>query len=79
MLARLGDPESLQHRLTELEKLDETCADAVLNMESILKRRKSYYESKLKLQEFKTNGWGLLHDNPFIKFPGTFQFRWLGP
>ena len=43
----MGDDDSLKHRLVMLEKLDETRAQAHLNMEAIQKHRKSYYDSKL--------------------------------
>ena len=48
----LRDIESLQFRLSQLEKLDETRAQALLTMEAIQKRRKSYYDNKLKLKTF---------------------------
>ena len=76
---RLGNTESLQHRLMELEKLDETRMQALLNMEAIQRRRKSYYDSKLRRKEFKKNDWVLLYDSRFMNFPGKFQFRWHGP
>ena len=60
---KLGDIESLQFRLSQLEKLDETQAQALLTMEAIQKRRKSYYNSKLKLKTFKPNDLVLLYDS----------------
>jgi hypothetical protein len=65
--------------MQDLEKLDETRKDAVLRMEAIQKRRKSYYDSKLKPKVFEVNDWVLLYDSRFMKFPGKFQFRWHGP
>ena len=76
---RLGDTESLQQRLTELEKLDETRANAFLVMEAIQKRRKSYYDSKLKKKTFTVNDYVLLYDSRYLDFPGKFQLRWHGP
>jgi hypothetical protein len=76
---RLGEMESHQSRLQDLEKLDETRKDAVLRMEAIQKRRKSYYDSKLKPKVFEVNDWVLLYDSRYMKFPGKFQFRWHGP
>ena len=43
----MDDDDSLKHRLVMLEKLDETRAQAHLNMEAIQKHKKSYYDSKL--------------------------------
>ena len=62
---RLGDTESLQFRLFKLEKLDETRAQVLLTMETTQKRRKSYYDSKLKLKTFKANDLVLLYDSRF--------------
>ena len=76
---RLGDTESLESRLFNLEKLDEKWKEALLSTEAIQRRRKSYYDSKLKPKTFKTNEWVLLYDSRFMKFPGKFQFRWNGP
>ena len=75
---RLGDTESLQFRLSQLEKLDEIRAQALLTMEATLKRRKSYYDSKLKLKTFKPNDLVLLYDNRFQHFPGKLQVWWHG-
>ena len=76
---RLGDTESLQFRLFQLEKLDETRAQALLTMETTQKRRKSYYDSKLKLKTFKANDLVLLYDSRFQHFPRKLQVRWHGP
>ena len=76
---RLGETESHQSRLQDLEKLDETRREALLRTEAIQKRRKSYYDSKLKPKTFEVNDWVLLYDSRYMKFPGKFQFRWLGP
>ena len=76
---RLGDTESLEHRLRELEKLDEVRANAFLVMEAIQKRRKSYYDSKLKKKSFRVNDHVLLYDSRYLDFPGKFQLRWQGP
>lgn len=76
---RLGDTESLRHRLLELERLDETRAQAFLSMEVIQKRRKSYYDSKLKLKSFRPLDYVLLYDSRYFDFPGKFQLRWHGP
>ena len=48
-------------------------------METIQKRRKSYYDSKLKLKTFKANDLVLLYDSRFQHFPGKLQVRWHGP
>ena len=76
---RLGEMESHQSRLQDLEKLDETRREALLRTEAIQKRRKSYYDSKLKPKTFEVKDWVLLYDSRYMKFPGKFQFRWLGP
>lgn len=76
---RLGDIASLQFRLSELEKLDENRAHALMVMEAIQKRRKSYYDSKLQLKTIKPNDLVLLYDSRFQNFPGKFQVRWHGP
>ena len=76
---RLGDINSLQFRLSQLEKLDETRAQALLTMEAIQKRRKSHYDSKLKLKVFKSNDLVLLYDSRFQHFPGKLQVWWHGP
>ena len=59
----LGDTDTLQFRLSQLEKLDEIQAQALLTMEAIQKRRKSYYDNKLKLKTFKPNDLVLLYDS----------------
>ena len=76
---RLGDNDSLQFRLSELEKLDEKRAQALLITEATQKRRKSYYDSKLKPKVFKANDLVLLYDSRFQKTPGKLQIRWHGP
>jgi len=76
---KLSDSESLEERYAMLEKLDETRAEAYLNMASIQNRRKSFYDSKLKPKLLKTNDLVLLFDSHFQKFPGKFQLRWFGP
>ena len=76
---QLGDTESLQFRLFQLEKLDEIRAQALLTMETTQKWRKSYYDSKLKLKTFKPNDLVLLYDSRFQHFPGKLQVRWHGP
>lgn len=75
----LGDKESLQYRLAELDKLDEIWATALFNMEAIQKLQKSYYDSKLRLKSFMPNDLILLFDSRFNHFPGKFQVRWYGP
>ncbi len=76
---RLGDDDSLHYRLTELEKLDEIRASALLTMEAIQRRRKSYYDSKLRPKLFLPNNLVLMYDSRFYNFPGKFQIRWHGP
>ena len=76
---RLGDTESLQFRLSQLEKLDEIRAQALLTMETTQKRRKSYYDSKLKLRTFKPHDLVLLYDSRFQHVPGKLQVQWHGP
>ena len=76
---RLGDTESLQFRLSQLEKLDKIRAQALLTMETTQKRRKSYYDSKLKLKTFKPNDLVLLYDSRFQHFQRKLQVRWHGP
>ena len=76
---RLGDIESLQFCLSQLAKLDEIWAQALLTMEAIQKWRKSYYDSKLKVKTFKPNDLVLLYDSRFQHFPGKLQVRWHGP
>ena len=76
---RMGDDDSLKHRLIMLEKLDETRAQAYLNMEAIQKHRKSYYDSKLVPKKLEPNDLVLLYDSRFQKFPGKFKMRWFGP
>ena len=76
---RLEDVESLQFHLSQLEKLDETCAQVLLTTEAIQKQRKSYYDSKLKLKVFKSNDLVLLYESQFKHFLGKLQVRWHGP
>ena len=76
---RLNDDESLSHRLAMLERLDEVRSQALLNIEATQKRRKLYYDSKLKPKPFKENDLVLLYDTRFQKFPGKLKIRWLGP
>ena len=60
---RLEDTKSIQFYLSQLEKLDEIWAQALLTMEATQKWRKSYYDSKLKLKTFKPNDLVLLYDS----------------
>ena len=76
---RLEDTDSLQFHLSQLEKLDEICAQVLLTMEAIQKCWRSYYDSKLKLKVFKPNDLVLLYDSKFQRFPGKLQVRWYGP
>jgi hypothetical protein len=76
---RMGDTESLEARFQDLVRLDEERSAALLRTEAIQKRRKSYYDSKIKPKTFRINDWVLLYDSRYMKFPGKFQFRWLGP
>ena len=75
----MGDDDSLKHQLVMLEKLDETRAQAHLNMEAIQKHKKSYYDSKLVPKKLEPNDLVLLYDRGFQKFPGKFKMRWFGP
>jgi hypothetical protein len=76
---RLGDEESLKHRYEMLEKLEETRAQAYLNMVAIQKHRKTYYDSKLEPKVLRENDLILLYDSRFSKFPSKFKMRWFGP
>jgi len=76
---KLRDKESLEERYAMLEKLDETRAQAYLNMASIQNQRKSFYDSKLQPKLLKTNDLVLLFDSRFQKFPSKFQMHWFGP
>ena len=76
---RLGDEASLRERYDMLEKLDETRAQAHLNMIAIQKHRKTYYDSKLAPKNIQPNDLVLLYDSRFQKFPGKFKMRWFGP
>ena len=62
---RMGDYDSLKHRLVMLEKLDETRVQIHLNMEAIQKHRKSYYDSKLAPKKLEPNDLVLLYDSRF--------------
>lgn len=76
---RLDDSESLQERITMLEKLDEICGQAYLNTAAIQKWRKTYYDSKMKNKIISNNDLVLLYDSQFQKFLGKFKIRWQGP
>jgi transposase InsO family protein len=76
---RLDDEASLQNRLSMLEQLDETRAQAYLNNEAIQRHRKTYYDSKLTPKVINDNDLVLLYDSRFQKFPGKFRMRWFGP
>ena len=76
---RMGDDDSLKHRLVLLEKLDETRAQAHLNMEAIQKHRKNYYDSKFPSKKLEPNDLVLLYDSRFQKFPEKFKMQWFGP
>jgi transposase InsO family protein len=76
---QLGDPESLQTRLLQLEALDEKRREAYLHTYTIQKYRKSFYDSKLAPKNFKVGDLVLLYDSRFFKFPGKLQIHWLGP
>ena len=62
-----------------LEKLDETRAQAHVNMEAIQKHRKSYYDSKFSPKKLDPNDLVLLHDSRFQKNSRKFKMRWFGP
>ena len=76
---KLGDVDSIQFHLSQLEKLDEIRAQVLLTMEAIQKCRKSYHDSKLKLKVFKPNNLVLLYDSQFQHFPSKLQVCWHGP
>ena len=76
---RLGDEDSLKQRLIMLEKLDETHAQAHVNMVALQKHRKSYYDSKLVSKVVQPNDLILYYNSQFQKFPGKFHMRWFGP
>ena len=76
---RMSDLNSLSHRCAMLEKLNETRAEAYLNLVAIQNRRKSFYDSKLSPKTLNTNDLVLLYDSRFQKFPGKFKMRWFGP
>jgi transposase InsO family protein len=76
---RLRDEESLTHRYEMLEKLEETRAQAYLNMVVAQKHQKTYYYSKLEPKVLKENDLILLYDSRFSKFPGKFKMCWFGP
>ena len=70
---RMSDDDSFKHRLVMLEKLDETQAQAHLNMEAIQKHRKSYYDIKLAPKKLEPNDLVLLYNSRFQKFLGKFK------
>ena len=76
---RLSDEESLQERIAMLEKLDEIRNQAYLNMTTIQKWRKTYYDSKMKTKMITKDDLVLLYDSRFQKFPGKFKLHWMGP
>ena len=61
-----------------LEKLDETYAQAHLNILAIQKLRKTYYDSKLEPKVLNSNDLVLLYNSRFQKFPSKFKMRWFG-
>jgi len=65
-------------RYAMLEKFDETRRQAYFNTLIMQNRRKSYYDSKLKLKVLQPNDLVLLYDSYFQKFPGKFKMRWFG-
>jgi len=69
---RLGDLESLRQRCYKLEQLDETHAQAYLNMIAIQNRCKSFYDSQLLPKQLKTNDLVLLYDIDSKNFRGNF-------
>ena len=75
---RLSDSESLQERITMLEKLDEVRNQAYLNMAAIQKWHKTYYDSKMKSKILTADDLVLLYDSRFQKFPGKFKLHWMG-
>ena len=76
---RLSDEESLQERIAMLERLDEVRTQAYLNMATIQKWRKTYYDSKMKSKTLTVDDLVLLYNNRFQKFPGKFKLHWMGP
>ena len=76
---RLEDEESLKQCDDMLEKLEETTAQAYLNMVVAQNHQKTYYDSKLEPKVLKKNDLILLYDREFSKFPGKFKMRWFGP
>ena len=62
-----------------LEKLDELCTQAYLNMAAIQRRRKTYYDSKVHPKTLNPNDLVLLYDSHFQKFPSKFKMHWFGP
>ena len=76
---RLGDMESLTTRYAMMEKLDETRLVALHQTAVIQRRRKSYYDSKLRPKTFKPNDLVLMYDSRFQRFPSKLSIRWYGP
>ena len=76
---RLSDEESLQERIAMLERLDEVRTQAYLNMTTIRKWRKTYYDSKMKSKTLTVDDLVLLYDSRFQKFLGKFKLHWMGP
>ena len=72
---RLRDRGSLQHRHSQLEKLDEVPAVALQNLKAILCRRMNYYDSQVISNSFLSNGKVLLSDRRHEKFPCKLQIR----
>ena len=62
-----------------LEKLDELCAQAYLNIATIQHRRKTYYDSKLHPKTLNPNDLVLLYNSRFQKFPSKFKMCWFRP
>jgi transposase InsO family protein len=75
----LGDVESLEARLLELERLDETRRRALWNVEVMQHRRKERHDAQGKLTSYPAGSLVMLVDSWLQKHGQKFRPKWKGP
>ena len=77
--SRLTDNQSLRHRLTTLEELDERRRMSAQHIEAIQRRRKITFDKRHKKRALTPGMMVMIQDARKLDFPGKFDAVWLGP
>ena len=71
--------EAQNHRLEQLNELDEIRQEAVQRTSIVQQQRAKWHDKYIKDKRFQVGDWTLLFDSKFKYFQGKFQTHWLGP